>query len=359
MNLAGPYQDWEIAFISKKPFYKRLIFAFIAAILGLCAVYTITSLTGLYFSSLIITIVIIISLYSGFFIAVPFAIVLGLIADYYFLQPIGSIFDSVQGVEHFIIVTGITIFVSYLIAKLRSSFHKIDMSKKEAVEGALMMEKVLALVSHDVRTPLTITKMGVQSVIKHPENVEKNAIILQKTLKSLEMIESMTQSLLDVSRIRSGKTIPLDFEHCDLKTRVTHMYEDMLPSYGDRLQLSYSVISLNGTWATNGIRRALENLITNAIKYGSMNTPIIINLEEAKGFALLSVHNDGREISKDEQEKLFDSFHRTAEAEQSKVKGWGLGLALVKGVAEAHDGEVLVSSSEGKGTLFTLKLPIK
>ena len=117
--------------------------------------------------------------------------------------------------------------------------------------------------------------------------------------------------------------------------------------------------SLYGDWGINGIRRMVVNLVTNAIKYSTPDTRIIIKLQRRDDQAVLSVHNEGREIPVDDQEKLFQAFERTQETENSAIKGWGLGFASVKAIAKAHGGTVTFESDKIVGTTFTLKLPIR
>ncbi len=105
------------------------------------------------------------------------------------------------------------------------------------------------------------------------------------------------------------------------------------------------------------IQRTLQNLVSNAVKYGTPNTPIVIRLEREGGHALLSVHNEGPEIAARDRELIFQPFQRTRATEHGGVQGWGLGLALVQAIAEAHGGRVALESTEGMGATFTLDLP--
>ncbi|HXH73521.1 MAG TPA: ATP-binding protein [Bacteriovoracaceae bacterium] len=107
-----------------------------------------------------------------------------------------------------------------------------------------------------------------------------------------------------------------------------------------------------------GIRRIIENLCNNAIKYVSPHTPVTVRIDEDKDFVYLKVHNEGRVIPLRQQEKLFDPFKR-AEGRTVGQEGWGVGLTLVKGQADAHDGSVSVESTLEKGTTFTVGLPNK
>jgi signal transduction histidine kinase len=168
----------------------------------------------------------------------------------------------------------------------------------------------------------------------------------------------MIQTLLDANRIRAGSGLSLEFQYCDLSDVINKTYQDLVNIYGQRFSFVKPEPIL-GVWSSEGIRRALENLATNAVKYGSSGTPITIVLTQESDTAILSVHNEGKEIEQADQAKLFDSFFRTDSAEQRKIIGWGLGLALVKGVAEAHGGTVTVESKKDFGTTFSLRIPIR
>jgi hypothetical protein len=192
-----------------------------------------------------------------------------------------------------------------------------------------------------------------------PGQTEKHLPILAMMLRNGEQIDSMIQSLLDAASIRAEKIISLDFKTCDLSVEVTRMIEQISLMQSNRIQFSADK-SLYGDWGINGIRRMVVNLVTNAIKYSTRDTPIIINLQRRDDQAVLSVHNESREmIPVDDQEKLFQAFERTQETENSAIKGWGLGLASVKAIAKAHGGTVTFQSDKIVGTTFTLKLPIR
>jgi len=104
------------------------------------------------------------------------------------------------------------------------------------------------------------------------------------------------------------------------------------------------------------LRRVIENIATNAVKYGALNTPITLTLQHTATAIRITIHNEGQPISPEAQSILFQQFRRTITA--GEQKGWGLGLFLAKSLTEAHQGTIEVESSEGKGTSFIIKLPI-
>jgi signal transduction histidine kinase len=128
-------------------------------------------------------------------------------------------------------------------------------------------------------------------------------------------------------------------------------------TYGERFVIE-SPDQVPGYWSYNGIRRILENLIANGAKYGSPNTPITIRIELRGERVWVFVHNQGSPIPESEQLSIFEPFHRLAKAEGKGKQGWGLGLTLVRGLTEAHGGQVSVRSSATEGTTFKLDLPI-
>ncbi|MGZ3686776.1 MAG: sensor histidine kinase [Bdellovibrionota bacterium] len=115
--------------------------------------------------------------------------------------------------------------------------------------------------------------------------------------------------------------------------------------------------TLVGKWSCKDLQRVIENLITNAVKYGYDASPITLTLMDLGGEVELSVHNFGNPIPQEDQRNLFEAFERARAADSGTKKGWGLGLTLIRGVAEAHGGSARVRSDPEAGTTFTVRLP--
>ena len=117
-----------------------------------------------------------------------------------------------------------------------------------------------------------------------------------------------------------------------------------------------SLILRSGAYCSRKeIRRVIENLAINAVKYGAPSTPITLTLQQTETQISLTIHNEGDPIALDAQSILFQQFRRTISAEEQT--GWGLGLFLAKSITEAHQGTLAVESAEGKGTSFIINLP--
>ena len=114
---------------------------------------------------------------------------------------------------------------------------------------------------------------------------------------------------------------------------------------------------MHGIFDTISIRRAVENLISNAIKYGGISSPITISAKSKKKYIEISIKNKGSFIERSQRDSLFDFSTRAGDANSSHHKSWGVGLCLVKTVSDAHKGEVKIKSDEELGTVFTMKLP--
>jgi len=106
------------------------------------------------------------------------------------------------------------------------------------------------------------------------------------------------------------------------------------------------------------IRQAVANLVDNAAKYSNDTQPIGVRLVCADGEARIEVRDHGVGISREEQKRIFDRFHRVGTGLVHDVKGSGLGLSIVSHVVKAHGGRVSVDSEPGRGSTFTLHLPI-
>jgi PAS domain S-box-containing protein len=219
-------------------------------------------------------------------------------------------------------------------------------------------EQFIETLSHDLRNPLATARANAELLLKYHDRIQDREGLLTRIILSTERADGLIQDLLDTSRIRTGRRIHLVMEACDLKAVLFETVEDLTSVHGDRFKLNAEG-DFQGLWCSGGIRRVVENLAENAIKYGAPDTPVTITLGRQGNRVSLSVHNQGNPIPKEEQQTLFEPFRRAASAEAGTTQGWGLGLTLVKAIAEALGGELSVESDERTGTTFRLDFPAK
>ena len=108
----------------------------------------------------------------------------------------------------------------------------------------------------------------------------------------------------------------------------------------------------------DAIRQALFNLLDNAVKYSGDGREVRLRIERQADWAVVTVRDWGIGISKPQQQKIFERFHRVGTGLVHDVKGSGLGLSIVRHVVEAHGGEIVVESEPGAGSTFTIRLPL-
>lgn len=217
-----------------------------------------------------------------------------------------------------------------------------------------IQELFIASLTHDLRGPLNIIKMGAQLTLPHFKAGDKQRDIVAKMLVAADRLNSMIQNLLDVSRLRAGYRLAIEFEECNLDSLIRNIIEDLTLAYGDR----FVVCSDGDAWlncSPKEMRRVIENLATNAVKYGASDTPITFVIEQTETNVSFTVHNQGEPIDPSAQSTLFQQFRRSTSTDNKT--GWGLGLFLAKNIVEAHHGKIAVNSEAGKGTSFIVDLP--
>ena len=217
-------------------------------------------------------------------------------------------------------------------------------------------ERFIATLTHDLRNPITVLKVSAQLILKLPDNVEAIQKLASRILDSSTRVEEMIRDLLDTFQIRAGQRLPIELSFCHLRDVAKKTIDELSTIYGGRFVLN-AAEDIKGYWSVEGLTRAIENLCTNAIKYGASCSQITITLRTENHEVHISVHNSGKALNDEEQARLFSPFYRSQSAQTSGKKGWGLGLTLVRGMAEAHGGRVHVESSDSKGTIFTISLP--
>jgi signal transduction histidine kinase len=217
-----------------------------------------------------------------------------------------------------------------------------------------IQELFMVTLTHDLRNPINVVKMGTQLILRRLKRGDTHMDVAARMLGAIDRLDSMIQNLLDASRLRAGQSLKMEFEECDFEMLVQEVIEDLSFAYGDRFVM-VSDSEIRAYCSRKEIRRVIENLAINAVKYGAPSTPITLTLQQTQTQISLTIHNEGDPIALDAQSILFQQFRRTISAEEQT--GWGLGLFLAKNITEAHQGTLAVESAEGKGTSFIINLP--
>lgn len=218
-------------------------------------------------------------------------------------------------------------------------------------------EHLVAMLAHDLRGPLAAAKLGAELLIEEPALLDVRRDLGTRIERNLDRMDRMIRDLLDASRVRAGERLVLHLDRCDLAQLMRDVAEELRMVHGDRFVVDVDP-RVEGIWSADELHRALWNLGVNAVKYGAAERPIDLHVHRVDGFVLVAVHNWGMPIDPEEQKHLFDPFVRTRAGVESGVAGWGLGLALVRGCAEAHGGTVTVTSNADEGTTFSLTIPL-
>lgn len=238
---------------------------------------------------------------------------------------------------------------------LAENHRKLEAANKELEDEHSLRDHFVATLTHDLRTPLTTAIMNAQLAARRIKDTDKVLIYLAKIQEVLARSDRMIQDLLDASRIRAGESLLVELSECDMVQIVREVCEDLGANYGVHFQISAPEQVL-GYWSYSELRRAIENLCSNAAKYGDPARPVRVMINLSEDNVEFSIQNYGNIIPPEELSNIFNLFQRSR-SRNHHTSGWGLGLALVKGTAESHGGSVHVSSDEENGTIFRLHLP--
>ncbi|MBS1962394.1 MAG: PAS domain-containing protein [Bdellovibrionales bacterium] len=222
-----------------------------------------------------------------------------------------------------------------------------------------LRERFVTTLTHDLRSPLTAAKLTAEMIAKEPPSPGVLMALANRISGNISRADRMVRDLLDANRLKAGESLPLRLANHCLNDIVQSAVDSLRVLHGERFQI-HAEVTVRGRWCRSSLKRILDNLCGNAAKYGAPGTPITIGIElEGSDSVVLSVHNFGWPIPREEQAGLFRPYHRTKTAECGGERGWGLGLALVRGLAEAHSGGVALAYSDERGTRFDVRLPLQ
>jgi signal transduction histidine kinase len=226
---------------------------------------------------------------------------------------------------------------------------------------ARLKSDFVANVSHELRTPLALIRLYAETLeLGRLSAKEKYQEYFRIIREESERLTALINNILDFSRIEAGRK-----EYEFQETNLAELVHSTLDSYRFEIQQNGFAFEENISGDIppvavdrEAIARSLLNLVNNAVKYSKDRKYIGVSLYRANRRVNLEVRDHGIGIPASEQEKIFEKFYRCGDPLVHNIKGSGLGLSLVRHIARAHGGDVLVESTPEKGSKFTIALPL-
>lgn len=231
-----------------------------------------------------------------------------------------------------------------------------------------MKSNLVSSVSHELRAPIAAVRLMAESLESgRVDGAEKQKDYYQLIVRECRRLSSLVENVLDFSRIDQGRK-EYHREPLDALALLRHTVMLMEPGAaerGVRLRLSEPPAefqNLQPSWDSEAVEQSMVNLLDNAIKHspvgaGNSDAEVRVEVELLPAVVRIWVVDNGPGIPAEEQQKIFDLFYRYGSELRRETEGVGIGLSIVKHVAEAHGGRVLVESSPGHGSRFGLELP--
>jgi len=232
-----------------------------------------------------------------------------------------------------------------------------DITQIERLER--VRQEFLSNISHELRTPLTSILAYVETLedgaIDDPENNRRFVGVIRR---NAERMNGLIADIAELSLIETGN-VSMDVR----EVRLAHAVDDIFAALSSKAK-SRNVRLRNDVGSESTVRadpmrleQMLTNLIDNAIKFNREGGTVTVSNSEGVGVRLISVTDTGEGIVPENLQRIFERFYRIDRGRTRNVGGTGLGLAIVKHLARLHGGEVLVTSSLGRGTTFSIELP--
>ena len=256
---------------------------------------------------------------------------------------------------HFLVLGGLSLLMGAgMFFTYRSVARELALAK--------LKSDFVSNVSHELRTPLALIRLYAETLeLGRIPSAEKKHEYYEIIRKESERLTSLINNILDFSRIESGKK-----EYNFRETNVADLVRSTLESY--RFEIEQSGFKFEQKIDSDvppllvdreAIARSLLNLVNNALKYSLTDKYLGINLYRRNDAVNLEVIDHGIGIPAKEQPKIFEKFYRVGDPLVHNTKGSGLGLSLVCHIVQAHGGEVAVESAPGRGSKFTIILPMQ
>jgi signal transduction histidine kinase len=220
-------------------------------------------------------------------------------------------------------------------------------------------EMFLAILGHDLRSPLAAVTMASQFMLENGDLGEPNLTLTTRIVRGSKRMNQMVSDLLDFTRSRLGSGVPIVRGRMDMAKVVGDAVDETAAAHPDIVMRFTSDGDLTGNWDSARISQVVANLLGNAVQYGLPKGTVTVSAQGRAGEVVLTVHNNGPAIPSADMRGLFNPLKRlkAGEAAVRDSSNLGLGLYIAERIVTAHGGTIDVTSSSDAGTTFTAHFP--
>lgn len=242
---------------------------------------------------------------------------------------------------------------TFIVSKVFSTSIRVSVSSFALVHASFREKFTNALV-HDLRNPISTIQL-IAELMTRIDDVSKLHNLANSIKNHSKRADSMINELLSTLVIKQGIYLKFTALEFDMASLIKDVVETSSILKDNAIQME--IESVTGWWGYEEMKRALENLVGNAIKYGDPEKPITVKCTSLNERLMIGVHNDGPPIDPQVLDTIFELYQRTENTEKTH-QGWGIGLSYVKTVAVSHGGSAIANSSSDAGTSFLIDIPV-
>jgi two-component system, OmpR family, sensor kinase len=239
-----------------------------------------------------------------------------------------------------------------------------ELARKNAELDVAIREKnqMLGMAAHDLRNPLGVIVGMVDLLVEELADSmsEENHELLKRVASSAEYMQGLIDDMLDYSKIEAGR-LELQLHPVDIAELIRQnlAFNSILANKkGSKLRFQNEGTTPLLNLDARRIQQVLNNLISNALKFSVSGSIVTVTLRCSASEVTIAVVDEGQGIAPDELDKLFKPYSRTRTRSTANEKSTGLGLAIVRRIVEAHGGQIRVESELGRGSTFSVSLPV-
>ena len=344
--------------LTERSALRRYTAAVALALGSLLLVHLLNLLEGTQLSSLAVASVVLSALYGGLGPALLDAAITAVGVDYYYSEPLTAVFDSWTSVTRVLTYAGIGVLIAGVVASLRDAHRRLHSQLEQVEQARRARENMLAIVSHDLRSPLTAVLLGigyVKRAVGEGKAVESLGGALDATQRSAESMKRLVDDLLDAARIESGR-----FRLEPALQPLVPILEDAVDSARLAAQARRIRLELEAPAGEHLVRcdrqrltQVLANLIGNAVKFSPEGARVALRLREEGEWLRIDVRDWGPGIAEADLPQVFTRYWQAADTAHM---GTGLGLFIARTIVESHGGRIGVESRLGEGSTFSVYL---